>query len=181
MKKRKLAIITFLLCACLVIGVGYATIEQALTANISANVGTAELDVYFTAATADINATDAKLDTATKANSVTLVPTTLKEKDDFSQGTFTITNQETINQFDAKIAYVTTVNQRSELFDVTYQFVATGDDADSGVVIAGDAQSVTTLPYGQSVNVIVTVTLKKGVTDPVAATLGIQFRASSID
>ena len=53
MKKRRTAIIAFLLCACLAIGAGYATVTDTLVVNGTANVKQAtaddfDLDVYFT-------------------------------------------------------------------------------------------------------------------------------------
>ena len=182
MKKRRLAIAAFLLCACMVIGLGYAAISRTLTVNANAHGVAGTLDVYFTEATKGANCAGAKIDGDENASlSATFTTTDLTTVGNSSTATFKITNKETVDQINAKIDYVNTTNSNAAYYDVAYEFVATGDDADAGVVIATDKQSVTNLPYGQSVNIVVTVTLKTGVVDPSqSSTIAIEFKAESL-
>ncbi len=182
MKKRRIAIVAFLLCACMVIGLGYAAISRTLTVNANAHGIAGTLDVYFTEATKGANCVNAKLDgDENAALSATFTTTDLTTVGASATATFKITNKETVDAINAKIDYVITNNTNANYYSVAYEFVATGEDADAGVVIADGNQSVTTLPYGQSVNIVVTVTLKAGVTDPTqSATIGIDFKAESL-
>ena len=182
MKKRRIAIVAFLLVACMVIGLGYAAISRKLTVNSNAHGIAGTLDVYFTEATKGANCVNAKLDgDENAALSATFTTTDLTTVGSSATATFKITNKETVDQINAKIDYLATNNTNASYYDVAYEFVATGDDADAGVTISSDKQSVTMLPYGQSVNIVVTVTLKAGVTDPTqASTIGIDFTAESL-
>ena len=178
MKKRRLAIVAFLLCACMVMGLGYAAMSNKLIANANAHSTQGELDVYFTAAAKGENCKEASLDTtAGKCLSATMTTDSLTTVGQNSIATFTITNNESAtDNIVAKIEAATVSNNNDTYFDVSYTFTA-----GEGTTVAADGQSVTNLPAGKSVTLTVTVTLKKAVIDTnEVATISLTYAATAI-
>ena len=104
MKKRRTAIIAFLLCACLCIGAGYAAATDSLVVNGAANIAAAtpedfNLDVFFTdnisksttgtSGTEDVAALDAS---DTSKDTVTITVNSLKTVGEIATFNFEIEN-----------------------------------------------------------------------------------------
>lgn len=109
MKKRRTAIIAFLLCACLAIGAGYAAVTDSLhvsgTANYKTTGATESFDakVYFAEAVADKTDNTITIDgtTGDDADKARFTISSLQLKDDTAVFTLTIHNKSL--EYDAKV------------------------------------------------------------------------------
>lgn len=97
MKNRRNIIVAFLLCACLIVGVGYATLSDTLDVTGSADVNQSAAeeafneDIYFSAAVANQTGNTASVN-ADNNDKASFTAATLKGKGDKVTFTFTITN-----------------------------------------------------------------------------------------
>lgn len=150
MKNRRVILIAFLLCSCLIVGLGYAAYSEVL--DIS---GTAELDqdethdgnVYFSSATPANN-----LDTASivenNPDKATFSIHSISHVDQYATFTFTITN-ENDEPYDVAVRAYTNNADADEYYSITC-------NVGSGAV--GDT---VTLPENSTLDVTVTVEMTK--------------------
>ena len=98
MKNRRNMIVAFLLCACLIVGVGYASLTDVLDIDGTAPINQSaaeeafDQDVYFTAAVANDDGNTASV-SATNNDQATFSAKNLKGKGDKATFTFTIKNE----------------------------------------------------------------------------------------
>ena len=169
MKKRRIAIVAFLLCACMVIGIGYANITRKL--KVSGNIATtaSELEVYFTAAKATEGlagtnlCTGATLDSNAKATAATFNTLKMSMPGDFASATFTIFNDMPSavsvghgGEADEPTIMSPTFDNLTEWFTITHEF----KNASEGATISTDGKTVESLPADGTVDLVVTITLK---------------------
>ena len=148
MKNRRNMIVAFLVCACLIVGVGYAALTDTLningTATISADAATEEFDedVYFQSAvnndgTATVELVEGTGDSEDKADGATItIENTIGVLGDTSVSTFTV-----MNEANSAVTITVAANNTNPNFRVT---------AD---------QTTYNIPAGESIEVVVTVTL----------------------
>ena len=209
MKMRRTAIVAFLLCACLVMGLGYAAISRELAINGTLHAGTrGDLQVWFVKAEIPTLAEGTNMcsvatlslsEGADKSLTANMETANMINVGDKAVARFKIQNQETLaNAVHAKLygatfdlkASNTAFTNASEYYDVTYSFVVAEDnptDLEHTVSIDVDADGepiVEDLPPQYSVYLEVTVTLKKSVIDTEishAATFTITYTAEATD
>lgn len=151
MKKSKIIIAAFLVCSCLVIGVGYATLSKTLTVNGSA-AASAKADnftVVFSEAKNESNCTVTGEGTETVG--LTVTAGALTTKDDTASATLVVKN--TSSELKAAIPAFTVNAADSEYFEVT---------------VANPSTAPTLDPNGTT-EITVTVKLKKTPSTDVAA------------
>lgn len=170
MKNRRNVIIGFLLCACLIVGVGYANVSGQLIIGGNARFnGQSELTnkvkeaVIFSAAVAGENCTNAAItDTAKKTADMTVVINdavgtsldgTAAEFQAIASYTITYDTTEAYPdvKFSTPVPTITSLNGHQNCWNITavFQNATTGASTDG---------STATLSPGASVDVIVTVT-----------------------
>ena len=178
MKNRKIIVVAFMLCATLLLGIGYAALTDTLTiignAHIDVDTANKTFDerIYFSAAeatsstgtgtTADVVSFNTD-DATYTANKLALV----NEKSVF---TFTIKN---VSNVDAVISVESTKlsgdtnpsNSNVDKFTVEYAYP-------DGMTVAKN---------GGTITVVVTVTVKEAVTSATSATFGIELTATTVD
>ena len=178
MKNRKRIVVLFLLVAIMLIGVGYAALTDSLTiignAHIDVDVANKTFDknIYFSASAATSSTgTGTTADTASHtADDATFTANKLAVLGEESVFTFTITNDSNVA---AKITIESTKlsgddnpsNSNPSIFEVTYNVPAEGFTVDSG----------------DSVEIIVTVTVVNPVTSATSATFGVELTATTIE
>ena len=210
MKMRRTAIVAFVLCACLIIGFGYAAMTHEMTLNGTLHAGArSSLEVWFVGAEIPTKNEDdstnmctvATLSAATgvtKSLTANMETDSLKNVGDKATAKFKIKNEElAANQTHAEIVTPEfslagangAFTNPEAFYEVSYKFVedtdgnAALDDDDHSVTIAADAQSVTDLPPQHAVYLVVTVTLKASVTDESvshAANFTLTFTANAV-
>ena len=172
MKKRRIAIVAFLLCACMVIGLGYANISRTLKVNANIETGASSLEVYFVngaAAPGENNlCSGAGLDNPidNKSTAVTMNTNTMNTPGQTATAIFTIKNF--MADVDVTIEHANhyiTLNGVTDTtyFHVSHEFIAI--EGEDGVEITEGGQSVTTLPKGASVQLKITILLEKPFVD----------------
>ena len=158
MKKRRLAIASFLLVAVLVMGVGYAALTDNLfikgeaTLATTAAQSTFDDDVYFSAASVKASSgsntatADSAVIGATDKDSATFYVKSLGNKDESVTFKFTINNDST--EFDAKITLDTGYPQTTDAtnFSIIYSI-------EEGVTNAGEI----TCEKGNTIDVYVKI------------------------
>ena len=95
MKKRRLVIVAFLICATLIAGIGYAATTETLTINGTATTSATDINVYFKSAEITTQASGGGATPGVAGagvKSVTLTAAGLKTKDDFLVVTYVIQN-----------------------------------------------------------------------------------------
>lgn len=176
MKKRRIAIVAFLLCACMVIGLGYAATVQDLTLTTTANANQGELDVYFISAEAGDKCTVAEVDGGTKGFTATMNTANLN-KGETATATFEIQNQELeADKIAATIAAPTFIGGENSVFSITYRFTAIGD---TEVSADAEGNTVTYLAPQGKVKLIVNITLNSEVTEHTTTVVTLKFHAQS--
>ena len=169
-KNRRVVVVAFLLCAALLLGVGYATLTDLLTINGSAEVNQAAAqeafnqDIYFLSAVADKDADHAYV-LAEDNDKAAFDLHSLSGKGDKAVITFTIVNTGDVNAVVTPTLVSEGGNTNPEYFKVSSNW-------------AGAAQE---LPAGGSVTYILTVELLKTPTDVVSGTFHVQLTATSVD
>lgn len=186
MKKRKIAIAAFLLCACMLIGVGFAAISRELYVVGTVNVANSTLDVFFI----DKNVpelpdsetnycSEAKLVDQTHVRMTTDVMNTKGQK---AVAIFTIENQmpDKAVTIEHK-AHTIAGGLDSNYFNITREFIRVSD-GDTDVTIADG--KVTSLPAGKSVLLKITIELAQSITVNLSGTSQLEltgeFLATSI-
>ena len=188
MKKRKIAIAAFLLCACMLIGVGFAAISRELYVVGTVNVSNSSLDVFFVDADTDADTTDnfcteAKLVDQTHVRMTTDVMNTKGQK---AVAVFVIENQ-----MPDKAASIEHKNHTiaggldSSYFNITREFILFDDADASEVTFNGDNTAVTSLPAGKKVLLKITIELAQSITADISGASQLEltgeFLATSID
>ena len=140
MKKRRLVLIAFLICATLVAGVGYAFTTQTLTVTGSASTTATDIDVQFSSAKIK---TDSPGKGATPGvpgdgvKSLTFTASGLKEANDIVVAEYTVTNE---SDYPVTLAIPTISVVDSENFEVTTNF----GDTEVSLDAAGGAKDEVT-------------------------------------
>lgn len=149
MKNRKTVVVAFLLCAVMVLGVGYAAIADVLDITGSADVkkenaqASFDADVYFTsAALADKNAENTTSINADNNDEVSFTAKNLKGKGDTAKFVYTIYNGNDVN---AVVTPIISSNTDAEYFGLSSDWNA----------------QPRTIEAGQSMTYTITVTLLK--------------------
>ena len=177
MKNRKFVVIAFMLCATLLLGVGYAALTDTLTiiGNAHIDIGQANTTfdnkIYFSDAQATSSSgTGTVADTASfTADDATFTANKLAVKGETSTFTFTIKNDSNV---DATISVGATKlsgdtnpsNSNTSKFDVKYEYPQGMNVASQGTI-----------------TVVVTVTVKEPVTSATSATFGIELTVTSAE
>ena len=168
MKNRRTVVVAFLLCAVMLLGVGYAALSDTLDITGSADVNQSAAeeafneDIYFSAAVANDEGNTASIN-ADNNDKASFTAKTLKGKDDAVSFTFTIKNAGDVAA------------------DITPKFNATlGNTNEEYFEVASDwAGATKTLEAGAEVTYTVTVKLKKTPTETVAGSFLIELTAVS--
>lgn len=184
MKNRKTVIVTFLLIAALLLGVGYAALTDTLTI-----IGNAHIDIDAANKAFDDNLefTDAVVVTARctgtgttddvcsfTADDATFTANKLARVGEVAVFKFTITNE---SNLDAKITIndkklsgaLNPSNSNSDKFTVTYAYEENGAASDMQIAAQGG-----------TMDVIVTVTVAKAIDVATSATFGIELTATTV-
>ena len=176
MKNRRIAIVAFLLCACMVIGLGYAATVQDLTVTTTASANQGSLDVYFIAAEKGDKCAVAEVDGGTKNFTATMNTENLN-KGETATATFEIENQELeADQIAATIAAPTFVGGENSVFSISYRFIAEGN---TEVSAEADGNTVTYLAPQGKVKLVVNITLNSEVTEHTTTVVTLKFHAQS--
>ena len=178
MKNRKFVVVTFLVVAAMLLGVGYAALTDTLTiignAHIDIDVANKTFDekVYFVdAQPTSSTGTGTTADTASyTSDDATFTANKLATVGQVSVFTFTIQNDSNV---DANITVNSTKlsgvenpsNSNTDKFTVDYAYP-------DGMTIAKN---------GGTIDVVVTVTVKNPVTAATSATFGIELTATTVD
>ncbi len=198
MKKRRIIITAFILCASLVIGIGYATITGNLYINGTATFkGSVALDeqvaVGFTASKTGTNCTDASIDTSdkTKANITVVFNDTLGNAYEFTgNATYKISynaDDETLPSvmLNNPTATVTAGTANKGEFTITATYSPDVNTSGTGGLVDTSTNTVVLKP-GQTVDVMVVVKYVNAndngeiETGEVEATIAVDFSYSTI-
>ena len=187
MKKRRIAIVAFLLCACMIIGMGYAAISRELFVVGTVNVANSSLNVVFANAAKDETTlcTDAKVVDETHVRMETSV---MNEIGQYATATFIIQNKMTDTA--VSIEHVNSTISGSldaSYFNITRTFTRVSD-ADADVIIGTSgtgASIVEELPAGKSVKLTITIAIAQSITADLGGASQLEltgeFMATSID
>lgn len=168
MKNRKTVVVAFLLCAVLLLGVGYAALSDTLDITGSADVNQSAAeeafneDVYFSAAVANQEGNTASVN-ADNNDKASFTAATLKGKDDAVTFTFTILN-------DGDVAATVTPKLNASLGNTNPEYFSIESDWD------GAAKE---LAAHSSITYTVTVTLLKTPTETISGSFLIELTAVS--
>lgn len=171
MKNRRNIIVAFLLCAVMLLGIGYAALTDVLditgTADITMDVLEKELNtkVYFKSATA-VNPTVGDLTNTASVNSdnndkASFTANTLKNKDDIAVFTFVIKNEYEVDVVVTPTLHASLGNTKPEYFDISSDW-----DGQPKTIAAGAEQSYT-----------VTIKLIKSPTETISGSFSIELTA----
>ena len=170
MKNRRNIIVAFLLCACLIIGVGYAALTDILyiTGSADVNQSAAEKafdeDVHFSAAVANEEGNTASVNSDNN-DKASFSAKTLQGKGDKVTFTFTIVNEGDVDASVTPTLNATLGNTNPDYFTVTSDW-----DGATKVLTAGGSLTYT-----------VTVELIKTPTETIGASFLIELTATSVD
>ena len=192
MKKRRIAIVAFLLCACMVIGLGYAAVSRELYVVGTVNVANSSLNVVFTGATNDTATlcTEARVVDDTHVRMTTAVMNEIGQK---AVATFIITNNMAdtavkIEHINHTISGGSTIGLDSSYFNITRTFAVADAENAEGIEIGVDDAGkpvVTNLPAGKSVALTITIEIAKSITVDLSGTSQLEltgeFLATSIN
>ena len=163
MKNRKTIVVAFMLCAVMLLGVGYAALTDVLDITGSADVNQSAAeesfneDIYFSAAVANQTGNTASVN-ADNNDKATFTANTLKGKDDKATFTFTIVNE---GDLDAKVTPAISSNTNSTYFDIASDWAGATKD----------------LVAGGSLTYTVTVTLKETPVETISGSFIIELTA----
>ena len=178
MKNRRRIIVAFMLCAVMLLGIGYAALTDTLTiignAHIDIDTANKTFDekIYFSAAEATSTTGSGTTDDVASftADDATFTANKLATVGQKSVFTFTITNDSNVDALisvnDTKLSGDTNPsNSNADKFTVEYTYP-------NGMEITKN---------GGTITVVVTVTVKEPVTTATSATFGIELTATSVD
>ena len=167
MKNRRNIIVAFLLCACMIIGVGYATLTDVLDITGSADVNQSAAeeafneDIYFSGAVANETGNTASVNSDNN-DKASFTANTLKGKGDKATFTYTINND---GDLDAIVTPSISSNTNTEFFNVYSDWNG----------------QPTELKAGQSVTYTVTIELIETPTETISGSCIIELTAKSVD
>ena len=167
MKNRRNLIVAFLLCACLIVGIGYAALTDTLDITGSADVNKSAAeeafneDIYFTAAVANEEGNTASVNTDNN-DKASFTANTLKGKGDKATFTYTITND---GDLDAVVTPSISSNTNTTYFTVYSDW-------------AGQPK---TLEAGKTLTYTVTIELLETPTDTISGSCIIELTAVSVE
>lgn len=170
MKNRKMIVVTFLLCAVMLMGVGYAALTDVLDITGSADVNQSAAeeafneDILFTTAVANETGNTASVNADNK-DKASFTANTLKGKDDKATFTFTIKN-------DGDVAATVTPTLNPQDGNTKSNYFAISSDWD------GQPQ---TLVAGGTLTYTVTVELIQTPTETISGSFLIELTAVSVD
>ena len=168
MKNRRSMIVAFLLCACLIVGVGYAALSDTLDVTGSADVNQSAAeeafneDVYFSAAVANQDGNTASVN-ADNNDKASFTAATLKGKDDAVTFTFTIKNN-------GDVAATVTPKLNASLGNTNPEYFSIESDWNG---------AEKTLAAHSEITYTVTVTLLKTPTETISGSFLIELTAVS--
>ena len=170
MKNRRNIIVAFLLCACLIVGVGYAALTDTLDITGSADVNQSAAeeafneDIFFSAAVANQTGNTASVN-ADNNDKASFTAATLKGKGDKVTFTFTIKNDGDVNAEVTPKLNATLGNTNPEYFSIASDW-------------AGEAR---TLAAHSEITYTLTVELLKTPTETISGSFLVELVAVSID
>ena len=170
MKNRKTVVVAFLLCAVLLLGVGYAALSDTLDITGSADVNQSAAeeafneDIYFSAAVANETGNTASVN-ADNNDKASFTAATLKGKGDKVTFTFTITNDGDLDATVTPKLNATLGNTNTEYFSITSDW----DGASK------------TLAAHSTITYTVTVELLKTPTATISGSFLVELTAVSVD
>lgn len=178
MKNRRRIIVAFMLCAVMLLGIGYAALTDTLTiignAHIDVDTANKTFDerIYFSAAEATSSTgTGTTADVASfTADDATFTANKLAITGEKSVFTFTITN-------DSNVDAVISVNDNKLSGDPN----PTNSNTDKFTVEYTYPDGMNITKGGGTIRVVVTVTVAEPVTSATSATFGIELTATSVD
>ena len=168
MKNRKTVVVAFLLCAVLLLGVGYAALSDTLDITGSADVNQSAAeeafneDVYFSAAVANVEGNTASIN-ADNNDKASFTAKTLKGKGDKVTFTFTIKN-------DGDVAATVTPKLNASLGNTLPEYFSISSDWD------GEAKD---LAAHSEITYTLTVELLKTPTETISGSFLIELTAVS--
>ena len=174
MRNRKTVVVAFMLCAVMLLGIGYAALTDTLTiignAHIDMNQAQVNFDemIYFSAAEAVTNPTADAV--SFSADDATFTANKLATKGDKAVFKFTVQNDSNVSiNFVAENTKLSgdpnPTNSNTSKFNVTYEY-----SIDNQVI-----------PSGGSMDITVTVEVVGPVTTATSATFGIEYSISTVD
>lgn len=169
MKNRKIIIACFLLCAALLMGIGYADLVGFLSIGTNMTMTKDDNDMQVVFTQAEIIAADATKGTATvnaDTFTATVEVTGLSAKDDHITATFTMKN----NTPDVKATVKMQTLADHDAYTVTHTFDKVGEPGADGV----DDKTITLTPSA-TYTFTVTVTLNKTVMENHSHSFAIDF------
>ena len=170
MKNRKTVVVAFLLCAVMLLGVGYAALTDTLDITGSADVNQTAAeeafneDIYFSAAVANETGNTASIN-ADNVDKASFTVNTFKGAGDTATFTFTIVN---VGDVDATVTprlNATLGNTNPEYFEISSDWNGATKDLDAG----------------GSVTYTVTVKLIKTPTETISGSFLIELVATSVE
>lgn len=170
MKNRRRIIVAFMLCAVMLLGIGYAALTDTLDITGSADVNQSAAeeafneDIYFSAAVANETGNTASVN-ADNNDKASFTAKTLKGAGDQVTFTFTIKNDGDVAANVTPAFNATLGNTNSEYFDIE-------SDWDGATKLLG---------AGQELTYTLTVTLKKTPTATIAGSFLVELTAVSVD
>ena len=170
MKNRKTVVVAFLLCAVMLLGVGYAALSDTLDITGSADINQSAAeeafneDIIFTSAVANETGNTASVNADNK-DKASFTANTLKGKGDKATFTFTIANNGDVDAtVTPKLAAGTSGNTEPDYFSITSDW----------------AGATKTLEAGKTITYTVTVELLKTPTETVSGSFLIELKAESV-
>ena len=169
MKNRKTVVVAFLLCAVMLLGVGYAALSDTLdiTGSVDVNQSAAEEafneDIFFSAAAANQEGNTASVN-ADNNDKASFTIKTMKGAGDVATFTFTIKNAGDVDANVTPAFNATLGNTNSEYFDIK-------SDWDGATKL---------LKAGETLTYTLTVTMKKTPTATISGSFLIELNAVSV-
>ena len=170
MKNRKTVVVAFLLCAVLLLGVGYAALSDTLDITGSADVNQSAADeafnedIYFSAAVANETGNTASVN-ADNNDKASFTAATLKGKGDKVTFTFTITNAGDVDATVTPKLNATLGNTNTEYFSISSDWNGAAKD----------------LAAHSELTYTVTVELLKTPTETISGSFLVELTAVSVD
>ena len=180
MKNRKTIIVAFVLCAALLMGIGYAALtgHLSVTTDITLNPNNDDLNVVFLKDECAIEAgqedlATLSLNTGEDGKDATLKITGLHSQGDEVTANFTIKNKTDDVTATVKLNQITNQNPDNK-YEIEHTFDAAGVGADA------TRDDTITLAAGESYTFSVTITLKNTVLEYHTHNFSINFKTDSV-
>lgn len=178
MKNRRAIIVIFMLCACLLVGVGYAALTDVLDITGSGTVTRANAlnsfmeDVYFSNVSTSADGGYTASINADNNNKASFTVNTLAGQDDSETISFTITNE---SDLDAEVTIRSSSNSNDAFFGVTYSIGGVALSTTDGIELSAGGSVVVDV----TVTLLQTPNLSEGEVETFSTT--IELNVTSID